>query len=87
MLFCKLGIDIIDNLYYKLKLNIKNPNEYKISIDTLELINKEYNTFIEKRTQAINHFKELSKKTLQYIEELELMNLQNNKIKDFVILY
>lgn len=71
----KLGIDIIDNLYYKLKLNIKNPNEYKISIDTLELINKEYNTFIEKRTQAINHFKELSKKTLQYIEELELMNL------------
>ena len=71
----KLGVDIIDNLYYKLKLNIKNPNEYKISIETLEQINKEYNTFIEKRTLAINNFKELSKKTLQYIEELELMNL------------
>ena len=71
----KLGVDIIDNLYTKLKLNIKNPNEYKISSETLEQINKEYNTFIEKRTLAINNFKELSKKTLQYIEELELMNL------------
>jgi hypothetical protein len=71
----KLGVDIIDNLYSKLKLNVKNPNEYKISIETLEQINKEYNTFIEKRTLAINNFKELSKKTLQYIEELELMNL------------
>ena len=44
-------------------------------METLEQINKEYNTFIEKRTLAINNFKELSKKTLQYIEELELMNL------------
>jgi len=71
----KLGVDIIDNLYSKLKLNTIKPNEYNISMETLDQINKEYNTFIEKRTLAINHFKELSKKTLQYIEELELMNL------------
>jgi hypothetical protein len=71
----KLGVDIIDNLYSRLKLNAINPHEYKISMEQLELINKEYNTFIEKRTLAINHFKDLSKKTLQYIEELELMNL------------
>ena len=30
----KLGVDIIDNLYSKLKLNVKNPNEYKISMKT-----------------------------------------------------
>jgi len=65
---------IIDNLYYK--LYIKNPNEYKISIDTLELFNK-------KRTQAINHFKELSKKTLQYIHHLIIQVQLNNKKNNF----
>jgi hypothetical protein len=45
----------------KLKLNVKNPNEYKISM--------------EKRTLAINYIKESSKKSINMIEELELMNL------------
>jgi hypothetical protein len=71
----KLGIDIIDNLYSKLKLNVKNKNDYNISMETLELINKEYQTFIEKRTVAINHIRESSKKSINFIEELELMNL------------
>uniref|UniRef100_A0A6C0EF43 Uncharacterized protein n=1 Tax=viral metagenome TaxID=1070528 RepID=A0A6C0EF43_9ZZZZ len=71
----KLGVDIIDNLYSKLKLNTINPNEYKISMETLELINNEYQTFIEKRTIAINHIKDSSKKSINLIEELELMNL------------
>lgn len=49
----KLCVDIIDNLYSKLKLNTKNSNKYNISIDTLELINKEYQAFIEKYKRFI----------------------------------
>ena len=71
----KLGVDIIDNLYSKLKLNIKKTNEHNISIETLELINKEYQLFIQKREIAVNHIKDSSRKSIQYIEELELMNL------------
>jgi hypothetical protein len=74
----KLGVDIIDNLYSKLKLNNKNTNMLNISIETLDLINKEYQEFILKREQAINHIKESNKKTIQYIEEINLSNL--NKI-------
>ena len=69
----KLGVDIIDNLHSKLKL--KNTNDITIDENTLELINKEYQIFIQKRETAINHIKDSSKKTIQYIEEIELSNL------------
>ena len=71
----KLGVDIIDNLYSKLKQNKQKSDEYNIPIETLELINKEYQLFIQKREILVNHIKESSKKSIQYIEELELMNL------------
>jgi len=71
----KLGVDIIDNLYSRLKLN--NKDDIKISSDLLSLINKEYNTFIIKRAQTIDHIRESSKKTIQYIEELELKTLND----------
>jgi hypothetical protein len=71
----KLGVDIIDNLYHRLKLN--NKNDVTISTELLSTINKEYNTFITKRTQAIDHIKESTKKTIQYIEEIELKTLND----------
>ena len=71
----KLGVDIITNLYSKLKPNSKNKNELNINIETLDLINKEYQLYIQKRENVINHIKESSKKTIQYIEEIELSNL------------
>jgi Fe-S cluster assembly iron-binding protein IscA len=74
----KLGVDIIDNLYSKLNINKKNnDNHIQISKDILELINKEYNTFIDKRNTTISHIKESTKKTIQYIEEMELKNLND----------
>lgn len=71
----KLGVDILDNLYMKLKENEKD--DMSISSELLNLINKEYQIFISKRDNAINLVKESSKKTIQYIEEMELMNLNN----------
>jgi hypothetical protein len=71
----KLGVDIIDNLYHRLKLS--NKNDVTISTELLSNINKEYNTFITKRTQAIEHIKESTKKTIQYIEEIELKTLND----------
>jgi hypothetical protein len=74
----KLGVDIIDNLYSKLNINNKNPeNNIQITKEILELINKEYNTFIDKRNTTITHIKESTKKTIQYIEEMELKNLND----------
>jgi len=71
----KLGVDIIDNLFSRLKLN--NKDDVKISSELLNIINKEYNTFITKRTQTIDHIKESTKKTIQYIEEMELKSLND----------
>jgi hypothetical protein len=71
----KIGIDIIDNLYSRLKLN--NKDDIKISNEILNEINKEYNIFITKRTQTLEHIKETTKKTIQYIEELELKTLND----------
>ena len=74
----KLGVDIIDNLYSKLNINNKNlDNNIVITKDILALINKEYNIFIDKRNTTITHIKESTKKTIQYIEEMELKNLNN----------
>lgn len=71
----KLGVDIIDNLYSKLKQNNVNIKDIHINSETLDLINKEYQQFINKRDIMINHIKESSKKTIQLLEEIELINL------------
>ena len=43
----------------------------------IEQINNDYHTFLLKRDLTLNHIKESTKKTIQYIEELELKNLNN----------
>jgi hypothetical protein len=70
----RLAVDIIDNLSNKLKIN---KNNITISTETIEQINNEYQTFILKRDMAINQIKESTKKTIQYIEEMELKSLNN----------
>jgi hypothetical protein len=70
----RLAVDIIDNLGSKLKENKKN---ITITTDIIEQINNDYQTFLLKRDLTLNHIKESTKKTIQYIEELELKNLNN----------
>ena len=68
----KLSIDIIDNLGPKLK---QHKGDITISPETIEQINNEYQTFMLKRDMAISGVKELAKKSIQYIEEMELKTL------------
>jgi len=70
----RLAVDIIDNLGSKLKENKKN---ISITSEVIEQINNDYQTFILKRELTLNHIKESTKKTIQYIEEMELKNLNN----------
>jgi len=70
----RLAIDIIDNLGAKLKENKKN---ITITTEIIEQINTDYQTFLLKRDLTLNHIKESTKKTIQYIEEMELKNLNN----------
>lgn len=71
----KIGVDIIDNLYNRLKLN--ETNDIKISTELLNIINKEYSIFIEKRNTTVEYIKETTKRSIQYIEDLELSALNN----------
>ena len=73
----KLGVDIIENLYSKIKINDLNDDQHIISNDTLNNINKEYQNFIIKRDKLITHIKESSKISIQQIEEIVLSNLNN----------
>ena len=70
----RLAVDIIDNLGSKLKGNKEN---ITITTEIIEQINNDYQTFLLKRDLTLNHIKESTKKTIQYIEELELKNLNN----------
>ena len=70
----RLAVDIIDNLGSKLKENKKN---ITITTEIIEQINTDYQTFLLKRDLTLNHIKESTKKTIQYIEEMELKNLNN----------
>ena len=72
----KLGVDIIDNLYSKLKLK-SSSNEISINNETLDVINKEYQLYLNKRDTAINFTKDSFKKIIQHIEDMELINLNN----------
>lgn len=70
----RLAVDIIDNLGSKLKENKKN---ITITTEIIEQINNDYQTFLLKRDLTLNHIKESTKKTIQYIEEMELKNLNS----------
>ena len=68
----KSAIDIIDNLYLKLR-ELNNENEYEFTIDKeiLEEINKEYQFFITQKESVINVLKDSQKKVFSQIEEFK----------------
>ena len=72
----KLGVDIIDNIYSKLRLNPKS-NDISINNETLDIINKEYQSYLTKRNIAIKFTNDSLKKIIQHIEDMELINLNN----------
>jgi hypothetical protein len=69
----KCAVDIIDTLQSQL-LQF-NKNDITISRKTIEQLNKDYQSFINKRTQTLNHIKESTKKTIMLVEEMELKSL------------
>jgi hypothetical protein len=70
-----IAIDIIDS--FKTKLDeITLTDDYSISKDTLEEINKEYQLFVEQKLTQIKMVKEFSQKMIKNIEDLQLPCLE-----------
>jgi hypothetical protein len=71
----KIAIDIIDS--FKAKLDeITLTDDYPISKDTLEEINREYQLFVEQKLNQLKMVKEFSQKMIKNIEELQLPCLE-----------
>ena len=71
----KIAIDIIDS--FKTKLDeITLTDDYPISKDTLEEINKEYQLFVEQKLNQLKIVKEFSQKMIKNIEDFQLPCLE-----------
>ena len=71
----KIAIDIIDSFKSKLD-EITLTDDYPISKDTLEEINKEYQVFVEQKLNQLKMVKEFSQKMIKNIEDLQLPCLE-----------
>jgi hypothetical protein len=71
----KIAIDIIDSFKSKLD-EITTTDDYPISKDTLEEINKEYQLFVEQKLAQLKMVKEFSQKMIKNIEGIELPCLE-----------
>jgi len=71
----KIAIDIIDSFKSKLD-EITTTDDYSISKDTLEEINKEYQLFVEQKLSQLKMVKEFSQKMIKNIESIELPCLE-----------
>ena len=71
----KIAIDIIDSFKSKLD-EITLTDDYPISKDTLEEINKEYQLFVEQKLNQLKMVKEFSQKMIKNIEGLQLPSLE-----------
>lgn len=71
----KIGIDIIDAFKSKLD-EITLTDDYSISNDTLEEINKEYQLFVEQKLAQLKMVKEFSQKMIKSIEDVQLPSLE-----------
>ena len=71
----KIAIDIIDSFKSKLD-EITTTDDYHISKDTLEDINKEYQLFVEQKLAQLKMVKEFSQKMIKNIEGIELPCLE-----------
>jgi len=71
----KIAIDIIDSFKSKLD-EITLTDDYSISNDTLEEINKEYQLFVEQKLAQLKMVKEFSQKMIKSIEDVQLPSLE-----------
>jgi hypothetical protein len=71
----KIAIDIIDSFKSKLD-EITLTDDYTISKDTLDEINKEYQLFVEQKLAQLKMVKEFSQKMIKQIECIELPCLE-----------
>jgi predicted DNA-binding protein YlxM (UPF0122 family) len=67
------AVDIIDNL--SAKLSLYNNKDITLTQQTIDAINKEYQTFIQKKTHLTDHLKETHKKSINLLDEIELKTL------------
>ena len=71
----KIAIDIIDSFKSKLD-EITLTDDYSISNDTLEEINKEYQLFVEQKISQLKMVKDFSQKMIKSIEDVQLPSLE-----------
>jgi hypothetical protein len=71
----KIAIDIIDSFKSKLD-EVTLTDDYPISKDTLEEINREYQLFVEQKLNQLKMVKEFSQKMIKNIEDLQLPCLE-----------
>jgi hypothetical protein len=71
----KIAIDIIDSFKSKLD-EITLTDDYPISKDNLEEINREYQIFAEQKLNQLKLVKEFSQKMIKSIEDLQLPSLE-----------
>lgn len=71
----KIAIDIIDSFKSKLD-EITLTDDYSISNDTLEEINKEYQLFVEQKLSQLKMVKDFSQKMIKSIEDVQLPSLE-----------
>ena len=71
----KIAIDIIDSFKSKLD-EITLTEDYSISNDTLEEINKEYQLFVEQKISQLKMVKDFSQKMINSIEDVQLPSLE-----------
>jgi hypothetical protein len=71
----KIAVDIIDSFKSKLD-EITLTDDYSISNDTLEEINKEYQLFVEQKLAQLKMVKDFSQKMIKSIEDIQLPSLE-----------
>ena len=78
----KIAIDIIDS--FKAKLDeITLTDDYAISKDSLEEINKEYQMFVDQKLSQLKIVKEFSQKMIKSIEDAQLPSLEKILLSKF----
>ena len=78
-----LACDIIDNLTNKINELCNNDNTIKISENTLQLINEQYQRFISKKESIIYQINDNAKKIIDSIREMELTEINNILLNSF----
>jgi hypothetical protein len=68
----KIGVDIINHLFSKLRELNHTSTDYSIAKPMLDDINREFQNFISQKETISNTIKECNKKVLSQIEDLRL---------------